>query len=76
MNVIFTTNTRSAWGNNQPSKKGSLYILNHDGTLLTYHELPDGYMVSETRHPLIKNGQADSSACDTLENGVIVLYNQ
>lgn len=25
---------------------------------------------------LIKNGQADLSVCDTLENGVIVLYNQ
>ena len=25
---------------------------------------------------LVKNGQADLSACDTLENGVIILYNQ
>ena len=25
---------------------------------------------------LIKNGQADLSVCDSLENGVIVLYNQ
>lgn len=61
-NIIFTTNTKPASGEGEPTKKGGVYVLNPDGTLLCYHELPDGYKIWETKKAAYTNGSMAAPA--------------
>jgi|GEM_PF-1340110 len=66
--VIFTTNTRAYTKGTEPSRKGGVYILNGDGTLMTYHELPDAYRIYETQKPAYTNGSFSAPAVVDIDN--------
>ena len=60
--VVFTTNTRAASGGGEPARKGSVYVLGSDGTLLMSTPLPDGYIIYETKLPAYTNASLAAPA--------------
>jgi len=68
--VIFATFTTDASHSLKHGKKGSIYVLNSNGTLLTSAQLPDGYQVYETRLPAYTNSAlAKPCVADTDNDG-------
>ncbi|MBO4897632.1 MAG: hypothetical protein J5590_04985 [Clostridia bacterium] len=66
--VIFATATKSPDGSKNFGQKGGVYVLNYDGTLVAYSQLPDAYTIFETGRPAYTNFAYAKPAVGDVDN--------
>lgn len=66
--VIFATFTDDATHSYKHNKKGSIYILNSNGTLMNTVPIPDGYQLYETKRPAYTNSALAKICVEDVDN--------